>query len=68
MNLFLATFSTFTNQYMSGKQDISEVEIRLIRAKDSSEAEEKLKANIEISDPYGTSISIVDFAISACIE
>lgn len=66
MTLYIATFKIETTQYM-GDTKTSDQQIRLIRAEHVDDAEDKLNFEVERHDPYGTSRSVVDLEITACI-
>lgn len=54
--LFIATIQIRRSQYM-GKDDVS-TSHRLVWAASESEAEDKVRAAVEKSDPYSTSVSL----------
>jgi hypothetical protein len=68
VTLYLATFDREKVDYMSETGRKPKPMIRLVCAESMSEAEVKLKAEVERFDPYGTSYYIHNLEITACIE
>ena len=66
--LYLATFGLQRTSYMQDKSPPPVPKIRLIRANHIVDAEDMLREEVERNDPYGTSYSIVDLEITACIQ
>lgn len=66
MTLYIASFRFETSHYM-GETTLGEREFRLVKAEHIDDAEDKLRAELERNDPYGTSISIEDLDIHATI-
>lgn len=69
MNLYLATFNLQKSSYMEdSSQEPGPQMIRLIKAEFMGDAEDLLRKEVERYDRYGTSYSIINLDISACIQ
>lgn len=66
--LFLAKFKLRTSRYMSAREEVMEVDVRLVRADNLDEAEAKLRKAVVVEDPYGFSYRIETLELTEVIE
>ena len=69
MNLYLAVFNLERWEYMASvKFKDADIQYRLVRADDVTEAEAKLRKEVERDNPYGTSYHAKDIKITGVID